>query len=137
MIENPQEVYAELRDLLERRMSFDEVREEKYFHDVGEDRIRSRLTTEEWMDNVTREELEIYLYISKRDRELDIQVKGKLVTHYDLEGWKNSLWYYGYRALYDKFLYGHVRHGYEHAVEEKVDELLERVRQNIEVRENG
>lgn len=134
VVDDPGEAYAEIRDLLERRMGFDEVVEEKYFNDVEEGRIRSRIVTEEWMDNVTKEELEIYLYIDGKSRELDIQVKGKLETHYEVGGgWKDSLWYYAYTALYEKFLYGSVREGYEHAVEEKVDELFQRLRQSVEV----
>lgn len=133
-VENPEEVYAEIRDLLDRRMSFDKVTEGKYYHDVEEGRIRSRIETVEWYDNVTREELEIYLTIDRRSKELDILVKAKLVTAYDVDGWKDSVWYYAYRALYDKFLYGSVRHGYEPAVEEKVDELMERLRQNVEAK---
>lgn len=131
-IDEPGSVYGELRDLLDRRMAFDKVIEEKYFHDVEEGKIRSYIETVEGLDHVTHEELEIYLTIDKQSRELDIQVKGKLVTEYEVEGWKDSVWYYAYRALYDKFLYGSVRHGYEHAVEEKVDELFERIRQNVE-----
>lgn len=131
-VDEPDRVYSEIRDLLDRRMSWDEVREEKYFNDVEEQRIRSRIVAIEYYDNVTREEHEIYVTIDNQSRELDIQVKAKLITHYPTEGWRNTLWYYAYRALYDKFLYGHVRHGYEPAVEEKLDELLHRVRQNVE-----
>ncbi|MFB6216299.1 MAG: hypothetical protein ABEJ72_04925 [Candidatus Aenigmatarchaeota archaeon] len=131
-LENPEQAYPEIKDLLERRMSFDHVSEDKYFHDVDEGIIRSRITTIEGFDRYTEEELEIYLVVSKKSRELDIQVKGKLVTEYETEGYKNSLWWYAYRALYDKFLYGEVRHGFEHAVEEKVEELLTRIRQNVE-----
>ncbi len=131
-VENPGSVYAEIRDLLERRMSFDKVTEEKYFHDVEEGRVRSHIVTIEFFDNVTREELEIYLTIDETSNELDILVKGKLVTEYDVDGWRDSVWYYAYRALYDKFLYGSVRHGYEPAVEEKIEELIERIRQNVE-----
>ncbi len=132
-LEEPERAYSELRDLLERRMSFDHVSEEQYFNDVDEGTIRSKIAAVEWYDNVTKEKIEIYLYISKPSRELDIQVKGKLVTTYEVEtGWKNNLFYYAYRSLYDKFLYGQVRHGYEPAVEEKVSEMLHRVRENVE-----
>lgn len=134
VVEGSEEVYAEIRDLLERRMAFDHVSEEKYFHDVEEESIRSEITTVEGLDHVTHEELEIYLTIHGDSKELDILVKGKLVTEYETEGWRDSVWYYAYRALYDKFLYGSVRHGYEHAVEDKIDELLERIRQNVEAK---
>ena len=33
---------------------------------------------------------------------------------------------------YEKFLYGEIRHEWEHAVEEKTEELFERVRQVLE-----
>lgn len=131
-IDAPEQAYPEIRDLLERRMSFDEVKEEKYFHDVEEGTVRSKIITVEGFDQHSREELEIFLVISPKSRELDIQIKGKVITHYEMEGWKGSIWYYAYRALYDKFLYGSARHGFEEYVEEKMDELLERVRQNVE-----
>jgi hypothetical protein len=131
-LENPEQAYSEIRDLLERRMGFDEVKEEKYFHDVDGGTIRSKIITAEDFDQYSREELEIFLVITPESSELDLQVKGKVITHYAMEGWKGSLWYYAYRSLYDKFLYGSARHGFEEYVEEKMDELMERVRQNVE-----
>lgn len=132
-IKDPERAYPEIRDLLERRMSFDHVKEDQYFNDVDDGVVRSKIVTMEDMDTTSREEIEIYLNISKPQSELDIQVKGKLITAYEVEkGWKNNLFYYAYRALYDKFLYGTVRHGYEHAVEEKVSEMLHRIRENVE-----
>lgn len=131
-VENPGDVYPEIRDLLERRMSFEHVQEENYYHDIDEGTIRSKIVTSEGYDMYTVEKIEIFLVINPGSRELDLQVKAKLVTHYDFEGWKDTLWYYAYRALYDKFLYGEVRHGFEEPVEEKVEELLTRIRQNVE-----
>jgi len=63
---------------------------------------------------------------------MDVQVKGKLVTTYPVSGWRGNLWYYAYRSLYEKFLYGEVRSEWEEAVEEKTEEFLHRVRQNLE-----
>lgn len=132
-VDDPGRAYPEIRDLLERRMVFSEVHEEKYYNDVDEGTIRSRIVTSHGMDKHTTEQFEIFLFISKNSRELDIQVKGKLVTEYDTSGgYRNTLWYYAYRALYEKFLYGHIRHGYEESVEEKVEELIHRVRENLE-----
>lgn len=131
-LDDPESAYSEIRDLLERRMAFDEVKEEKYFHDVEEGTVRSKVITVEDFDKYSREELEVFIVINPQSRELDLQVKGKIVTHYKTEGWKGSLWYYAYRALYDKFLYGSARHGFEEYIEEKMDELMERVRQNVE-----
>ncbi|MBY6294023.1 hypothetical protein GLU60_01390 [Nanohaloarchaea archaeon H01] len=132
-VEAPERVYSEIRDLLERRMSFDEVIEEKYYTDVEEGNVRSRLETVEGFDKHTIEQLEVFLVINKNSQEVDIQVKGKLVTEYPISGWKGNLWYYAYRALYEKFLYGEIRHEWEHEVEEKVEEFFERTRQTLEV----
>lgn len=131
-LDDPKRVYPEIRDLLERRMSFDEVSEEKYFHDVDTGIIRSKIVTTEFYDNKTREEIEIMLHISQESRELDIQLKAKLVTSYEEKGWKSSLWYYAYTALYEKFLYGEVRHEYVHSVEEKAEELIDRLKKCVE-----
>ncbi|MFB6208865.1 MAG: hypothetical protein ABEJ56_01860 [Candidatus Nanohaloarchaea archaeon] len=131
-VEDPDSAYPEIRDLLERRMSFDHVQENNYYNDVEEGNIRSEIETEEEFDKHTKEVLEIFIVISRKSRELDIQVKGKLVTSYPVVGWKANLWYYAYRSLYEKFLYGEVRSKWEKAVEEKTEEFLHRIRQNLE-----
>jgi hypothetical protein len=133
-LEEPHTAYSEVRDLLERRMSFDEVKEEKYFHDVEEGTVRSRIETMEVMDRFTTEQMEIYLFISEDQREMDVQIKAKIVTEYDTETeWKNNIWFYAYRALYDKILYGKVRHGYLDDAEGKAEQLVERLRSSLEV----
>lgn len=132
-LDDPEQAYPEIRDLLERRMSFDEVVEDKYFHDVEDGTVRSRITTVEGYDMFTVEEIEIYLFISKNQRELDVQIKAKLVTTYpEKYSFQKTLWYYAYRSMYDKFLYGSVREEFEPAVEHKADELLQRIRDNLE-----
>ena len=137
-LEDPHSAYPEIRDLLERRMGFDDVVEERYYNDIDEGVIRTRIKTKEFYDARSREELDIYVFISKPQRELDIQIKAKLITTYEVEAkWKRSLWYYAYLSLYDKFLYGKVRHGHVEDVENKADTLLERVRSNVEVKNVG
>ncbi|MFB6174487.1 MAG: hypothetical protein ABEJ87_00750 [Candidatus Nanohalobium sp.] len=132
-VEYPKEAYSEIKDLLENRMTFDHVHEEKYYNDVDGDMIRVKIETEEGLDGETAEELEIFFKINKATGEVDIQVNGKLVTEYpDERFWQESLWYYAYRSLYDKFLYGSVREGYEPAVEEKMDTLVNRLRETLE-----
>ena len=133
-LDDPHRAYPEIRDLLERRMGFDDVVEEKYYNDVDEGIIRTRIVTKEYYDARSHEQMDIYIYISKPERELDIQIRAKLVTDYNVEvKWKRSLWYYAYLSLYDKFLYGKVRHGHVDGVEDKADQLLERIRSNVEV----
>lgn len=132
-LEYPREAYDEIKDLLENRMAFDHVHEEKYYNDVDGDMIRVKIETVEGLDGETHENLEIFFKINKATGEVDIQVKGKLVTEYpDEKMWQDTLWYYAYRSLYDKFLYGSVREGYEPAVEEKVDTLMTRMRETLE-----
>ncbi|MFQ3308592.1 MAG: hypothetical protein ACI977_000835 [Candidatus Nanohaloarchaea archaeon] len=132
-LEDPNQAYAELRDLLSTRMSFDHVSEEKYFNDVDEGVIRARVETIEAFDRYSKEELELYLKIDKNKGEMDLQIKGIIITEYpESYSYQKSLWYYAYRSLFDKFLYGEVRHGYIPAVEEKTDQVMERVRDLLE-----
>lgn len=132
-LEDPEQAYAELRDLLSTRMSFDKVEEEKYFNDVDEGIIRARIETTEDFDRYSVERLEIYLKIDKNKGEMDLQIKGIIVTTYpESYSYQKSLWYYAYRSLFDKFLYGEVRHGYIPAVEEKTDQVMERTRDLLE-----
>lgn len=130
--------YAEIRDLLTSRISQDEVREEKYFNDVDTGKIRSKVILEEQMDKFTFEVHEIYIDIDKEERKANIQIKSKLKTEYPTEKkYQQSLWYYAYRALFDKFLYGEVRGGYEEGVEEKRDFIIQKLRENLEDDYNG
>jgi hypothetical protein len=125
--------YGELRDLLNRRIGADEVREEKYFNDVDEGKIRSKVVAEEQMDKYTDAVHEIYIDIDRREQKANVQIKGKLVTEYPTEKkYQQTLWYYAYRALFDKFLYGENRAGHEESVEERTDNILERLRENLE-----
>lgn len=133
VLDNPDVAYSELRDLLESRMSFDHVHEEKYYNDVEEGKVRARLNTIEGFDRFTREKLEIHITIDPEKGEMDLQVKGMLVTEYPEKfSYQKTVWYYAYRSLYDKFLYGSVREGYEHAVEDKLENLMQRVRETLE-----
>lgn len=132
-LEDPEQAYAELRDLLSTRMSFDHVAEEKYFNDVDEGIVRARVETMEEFDRYSKELLELYIKIDKNKGELDLQIKGLIVTEYpEHYSYQKSLWYYAYRSLFDKFLYGEVRHGYIPAVEEKTDTVMQRVRDLLE-----
>ena len=132
-MENPGRAYSELRDLLENRLSFDEVFEEKYFNDVDEGRIRTKVILVEGQDKFTEEIIEMYLSIDKASGKAEIEMKGKLETEYPTEkNYQQSLWYYAYRSLFDKFIYGETRGGYEETVNEDLDHILRLVRENLE-----
>ena len=137
-LEDTDRAYAEIRDLLTSRISQDEVREEKYFNDVDTGKVRSKVILEEQMDKFTFEVHEIFIDINKQEKKANIQIKSKLKTEYPTEkDYQESLWYYAYRALFDKFLYGETRGGYEEDVEEKRDLIVERIRENLEEGYNG
>ncbi|MFB6208345.1 MAG: hypothetical protein ABEJ69_03270 [Candidatus Nanohaloarchaea archaeon] len=136
--EDPETAYSELRELLEDRMKFSAVHEEKYYNDVDGRNLRAKILTVFGMDKYTEEQYEIYFHVDRETSEVDIQVQAKLVTSYpDEKGYQKTLWYYAYRSLFDKFLYGEVRHGYVHAVEERVDELIDKMRMALEDDYNG
>jgi hypothetical protein len=133
-IADPDRAYSELKDLLESRIGLDGAHEEKYYNDVEKGQIRAKIEADEGFDAHTKVVLEIFVTIDEQKRELDMQVKAKLETHYPTEKpWQDSLWYYAYRSLFDKFLYGSVREGYEHAAEEKLDTVMETSRETLEV----
>ena len=133
VVEDADSAYSELKSLLDDRMSFDHIHEDKYFNDVEEGLIRARITTVEGFDKFTHEGLEIHITINPEENEMDLQVKSKLLTHYpEKYSYQTTVWYYAYRSLFDKFLYGSVREGYEHAVEDKMETLMDRVRDTLE-----
>ncbi len=132
-LEHPGRAYSEIRDLLENRLSFDEVYEEKYFHDVEEGRIRTEIIMIEGFDKFTIEEIEMHLSIEEEEGVMEMQLKSKMVTSYPTEkNYQQSLWYYAYRSLFDKFIYGETRGGYEEDFEEDLDKIVELVRDNLE-----
>lgn len=132
-IRDPDRAYSELRDLLNNRIALDGAEEVKYFNDIEKGVIRARINCEEGFDNHTAAEYEVYVTIDKQKKEMDMQVKAKLETHYPTDKpWQGTLWYYAYRALFDKFLYGSVREGFEHPAEEKLDIIMMRVRETLE-----
>jgi len=134
-LQSPEETYSEIRDLLERRMGFDHVKELKYFKNIDKGTVKTKLVTEKHYDQFTQANFEIHGVINTDSQELDIQVKAKIITHYSLgNNRKDPLWRYAYRTLYDKFLYGRVRKGFHEDVEEDLEELMTRIRQTTEVK---
>lgn len=125
--------YSELRDLLNTRVNVDSVHEEKYYNDVEEGLIRARIRCEDGWGKYSEAVFKIFLTLNPSRSEMDIQIKSKLVTEYpDERPWQDSLWYYAYRSIFEKFLYGTVREGYEEDIEEQTDKILRRVRETLE-----
>ena len=136
-IEDTERAYSELRDLLENRIGVDSAHEEKYYNDIEKGEIRAKIICGEGFDQHSSGEYEVFLTLNRSEGTMDLQVKGKVVTSYPNDkDWQNSLWYYAYRSLFDKFLYGSAREGYEHAVEHRVDAIMKRTRETLEAK-NG
>ena len=138
VLDNPGRAYSEIKDLLEHRLSYDEVVEEQYFNDVDEGRIRSEVKLVEGFDKFTEEVIEMHISIDKDEGTMELQLKGKMVTEYPTEKkYQQSLWYYAYRSLFDKFIYGEARGGYEHDIESDLDQIVRLVREDLEEGFNG
>lgn len=133
VLDNPGRAYSEIKDLLEHRLSYDEVVEEQYFNDVDDGRIRSEVKLVEGFDKFTVEEIEMHISIDKEEGAMELELKAKMVTEYPTEKkYQESLWYYAYRSLFDKFIYGEARGGYEHDIEEDLDQIIRLVREDLE-----
>jgi len=132
-LKHPETGYEELRDLLEGRMSFGSVHEDKYLNDTEKGKVQARITTVEGYDNFTKEKMKMHLEIDKETGEMDLQIKTMLITDYpEKYRHQKTVWYYAYRSLFDKFLYGSVREEFKPAVEDRVEELLDRLREALE-----
>lgn len=124
-IDDTSEAYSEIRDLLNSKMSFGSVHEEKYYNDIDTGTIRSKIETEEVYDKYFVEEMEILLTIT--DESVKVELEAELVAKYTTDGWRDNVIYYGYIALFHEFIGLKNSHDYEHAIEGKVEELFERL----------
>lgn len=137
-VEDPEKVYSSFKTLLEEKIGFSSVNEEKYYNDVEGKDLRVKLTASMDMDHLTSGKMKIYLHVDREASEADIQLKTSLVTEYPTDkDYQESLLYYAYRSLYDKFLYGSTRGGYRGEAEEKTDTLVNYIRQDLEAEPSG
>jgi len=107
-------------------MSFDKVIEEKHYQDIDEGVIRAKINTVEGYDSYTTEKIEMLLTL--KPDELNIEMKVQMVISYDADGWKDNIIYYGYKALFHKYLHAGRAHHYEHGMEDKADEIISRLK---------
>ena len=124
-VDDSSQAYNEIRDLLNSKMSFGTVHEEKYYNDVDTGTIRSVIETVEVYDNYFAEEMEILLTIT--DNKVKVELEAELVAKYPTGGWRDNIVYYGYIALFHEFIGLKNAHDYEHAIEGKVEEFFERL----------
>ena len=130
---DPRDTYDEFKHMLENKHLFEGVEETEYYSNQQENTLRAKLIAEEHIDNFTEEKIHIHIKTTEQTDEAQVQIKGSLVTEYP-QTWRyqKTLWYYAYRSLYDKFLYGNVRAGYEPVIDDKIEKVIKTLKEEIE-----
>lgn len=113
-VEDWERAYKEIKTILENRFLFDRVEEEKFRHHVERGLIISKVSCYMEMDDFTNIEVTLMLNIHQDDEGLGavitVDSKGEIVTKYpDKNGNQRSVWYYAFRSIWDKFVYGGAR----------------------------
>lgn len=122
--------YHQAKETIEHKAGFETVEETNHFKDKPKKLIRTKLIAEEEIDKFTEEKITIHLKI--KENQVNIQIKGILVTEYPEKfNFQATLWYYMYRSLYDKFLYGNVRSGYKPVIEDKIDTTIQNLQKTL------
>lgn len=123
--------YHQLKHLIEHKTGFEKVEETENYQDQTAELIRTKLIAEEEIDRFTDQKLHINIKISSG--EARIQIQGHMVTEYpESFRYQKTVWYYAFRSLYDKFLYGNVRAGYEPLIEDEIQNLIEEIQETLE-----
>ena len=131
--EDPRTAYDQFKHMLEHKKLFESIEETEYYINEQENVLRAKLIAEEHIDNFTEEKIHIHFKTTEHRSEAQVQIKGVLVTEYP-QTWRyqKTLWYYAYRSLYDKFLYGNVRAGYEPVIDDKIEKIIKNLKEEIE-----
>lgn len=127
-VEDWEDAYMEVKDILEKRFGFDRVEEEKFRHHKDKGIIVSKINVYEEKDRNTEIEITLVLTIEvdegSRTGTVMIDTKGEVVTRYPDEGsWLRGPLYFALRSLWDKLLYGWVRGRYKDEARETMLEV--------------
>ncbi|MDY6770315.1 MAG: hypothetical protein SVU88_05070 [Candidatus Nanohaloarchaea archaeon] len=118
-VDDWEDAYMEVKDILERRFFFDRVEEEKFRHHKDKGIIVSKVNCYEELDRNTELEITVVLTIDSGGKDgkratVTIDAKGEVVTRYPEESsWQRSPLYYALRSIWDKLVYGWVRGRYK------------------------
>ncbi len=128
--------YREVKDLLENRFVFDRVEEEKFRHHVERGLIISKINCYNEMDDFTVVEITIVLNITKDDPKglsasVTVDSKGEVVTKYSNSSGTRSVWYYAFRSVYDKLVYGWARGKWKDDARELLNEIHSELRGSL------
>ncbi len=128
--------YSEVKDLLEKRFMFDRVEEEKFRHHVERGLIISKINCYNEMDDFTVLEITLVLNITTDNPEgssasVTIDSKGEVVTKYSNSSGTRSVWYYAFRSVYDKLVYGWARGKWKEDARELLKEVHSELRGSL------
>lgn len=114
-VEDWEDAYLEIKDILENRFFFEKVEEERFRHHKDKGLIVSKINVLEEKDRFTEIELTIMLTMDlhgpdSRRATVTIDSKGEVITEYSGSGgWQRSPLFFALRSIWDKLVYGYAR----------------------------
>ncbi|MCJ7478666.1 MAG: hypothetical protein MUP63_00620 [Candidatus Nanohaloarchaeota archaeon QJJ-7] len=116
-VDDWEDAYREVKDILENRFFFHRVEEEKFRHHKDKGIIVSKVNCYTEQDDNTEIEITIVLTIDADDSgggTVTIDSKGEVVTRYPEDSsWQRHPLYFALRSIWDKLVYGWARGRYE------------------------
>lgn len=128
-VEDWEEAYMEVKNILENRFHFERVNEKRFRHHKDRGLVVSRIEVEEEVDKYTEIELTIVLTIDLHEpggdtATITLDTKGAVVTRYPQEtSWQKSPLYFALRSIWDKLVYGWARGRWKDEGRETVTEV--------------
>jgi hypothetical protein len=114
-VEDWEQAYSEIKNILENRFFFHRVEEEKFRHHTEKGLIVSKLNCYREVDDYTTIEITIVMTIEQQSPDetaahITLDSKGEVVTRYpERSRFQRSVIYFAIRSLWDKLVYGWAR----------------------------
>lgn len=128
-VEDWEEAYMEVKNILEHRFHFEEVNEKRFRHHKDKGLVVSRIEANHEMDRYTEIEITIVLTIDLLEQgsnraSITVDTKGLVVTRYpEGSSWQRSPLYFALRSIWDKLVYGWARGRWKDEGREMVTEV--------------
>jgi len=133
-IEDTTSIYSRFKQFLQTQMQYEKVIENEYRENVEKENIVAEIETKKQIHKFTSEIIKIKLEIDSEESELTIKIKSFVETSYPEDHiHQKTIWYYMYRSVYDKFLYGSVRQRYTSDIEDNLENLVEEIIEQFQV----
>lgn len=142
-VEDWEQAYNEIKNILENRFFFHRVEEEKFRHHLEKGIIVSKLNCYREADDYTTIEITIVMTIELdhpegRSAHITLDSKGEVVTRYPEETrFQRSAVYFALRSIWDKVVYGWARGKWKDEAEQLMIDVHSEIRgfmQSIETR---